>query len=155
MIDFKKYNLRIEDLKLIKLDFNFKTSEAGNMIYEVTNRTEQENIELITKTYPTISSLNNDEDYWDIVLVDSELLFYLENILVKYGIIYTLSDITNQYYPKPKKLNKDFVNDINKYVDKFLELDQILDKISSEGLSNLNKFELSFLERQSKNLKNE
>lgn len=150
MIDFSTYELKSEDLKLIKFDFNFKASDAYDMVYETLNKDEKKNVGIITTKYPNRTSDSNDELYWDILLLDNEVLFYLENMLVKYGIIYTYTDITDQYIKKSKKLKKDFIEEINNYVEKLYDVDQILDRINEVGLDKINKFELNYLQKQSK-----
>ena len=150
MIDFSTYELRSEDLKLIRFDFNFKSSEAYDLVYDTLNKDEKKNVGIITTKYPNRTSDSNDELYWDIMLVDSELSYYLEDILVKYGIVYTYTDITDQYIKKSKKLKKDFIEEIDNYVEKIYDVDQILDRINEVGLDKINKFELNYLQKQSK-----
>jgi hypothetical protein len=58
--------------------------------------------------------------------------------------------MTNLYYEKSKEFDSVFVKEINDFIDEILDLDTILDKINSKGIENLKKYELMFLERQSK-----
>jgi hypothetical protein len=150
MIDFSTYKLRGDDLKLIRFDFNFRSSDAYDVIYDILNNDEKRNVGFITTKYPNSTSDLNDEQYWDILLLDNEVLFYLENMLVKYGIVYTITDITDQYIKKSKKLEKDFIEEIDNYVEKLYDVDQILDRINEVGLDKINKFELNYLQKQSK-----
>ena len=150
MIDFKTYELKIENLKLIRLDFNFKPEESISIFNDLT-REEKINIEFINQRFPNTSSDYDDNKYWDIVLVDFEVLFYLENLLVKYGIVYNYKEICNLYYKQSKILNKSFIKEIDDYIDRFLNIDIVLDRINSIGIDKINKFELIYLERQSKN----
>lgn len=150
MIDFSTYKLRGDDLKLIRFDFNFRSSDAYDVIYDILNNDEKRNVGFITTKYPNSTSDLNDEQYWDILLLDNEVLFYLENMLVKYGIVYTITDITDQYIKKSKKLEKDFIEKIDNYVEKLYDIDQILDRINEVGLDKINKFELNYLQKQSK-----
>lgn len=150
MIDFAKYDLNTKHLKLVRLDFNFKSKDAIDVMYDSLTREEKVNIEYITKKFPNLSNKNEEQNYWDIFLVDFELLFYLENLLVKYGVNYSVKEITNQYYKKSKILNKNLIEEIDNYLDKFLDIDIVLDRINSVGIDKINKFELSYLEKQSK-----
>lgn len=150
MIDFSTYKLRGDDLKLIRFDFNFRSSDAYDVIYDILNNDEKRNVGFITTKYPNSTSDLNDEQYWDILLLDNEVLFYLENMLVKYGIVYIITDITDQYIKKSKKLEKDFIEEIDNYVEKLYDVDQILDRINEVGLDKINKFELNYLQKQSK-----
>lgn len=150
MIDFSTYKLRGDDLKLIRFDFNFRSSDAYDVIYDILNNDEKRNVGFITTKYPNSTSDLNDEQYWDILLLDNEVLFYLENMLVKYGIVYIITDITDQYIKKSKKLKKDFIEEIDNYVEKIYDVDQILDRINEVGLDKINKFELNYLQKQSK-----
>ena len=150
MIDFSTYKLRGDDLKLIRFDFNFRSSDAYDVIYDILNNDEKRNVGFITTKYPNSTSDLNDEQYWDILLLDNEVLFYLENMLVKYGIVYIITDITDQYIKKSKKLEKDFIEEIDNYVEKLYDVDRILDRINEVGLDKINKFELNYLQKQSK-----
>ena len=137
MIDFAKYDLNTKHLKLVRLDFNFKSKDAIDVMYDSLTREEKVNIEYITKKFPNLSNENEEQNYWDIFLVDFELLFYLENLLVKYGVNYSVKEITNQYYKKSKILNKNLIEEIDNYLDKFLDIDivsQSRSKRSGNGL---------------------
>jgi len=150
MIDFENYTLNPNELKLIRFDFNFKTSDAYDVIYESINKDEKNNISNITYKFPNTSSMVDDELYWDIILVDTEVLFYLENILVKYGVVYTITEICDLYYKKSKKIKNEFILKIDEYIENLFDVDNILDRINEIGIDKINKFELSYLEKQSK-----
>lgn len=135
---------------LVKFDFNFKTKNAIEVVFNELSDQEKIDIFYITSKFPTISSEKDDELYWDIILVDTEILFYLENILVKHNVEYVISFICEQYYKKSKKLTEYLITQIDEYLEKILDIDKVLDRINEVGLDKINKFELSYLKRQSK-----
>jgi hypothetical protein len=94
--------------------------------------------------------MEDDEKYWDIVFMDSKVKLYLEHLLEKYGVKYNVKNITNLYLEKSKDLDKTFINEIDDFIDNILDIDKVLDKISQVGIGNIQKYELHFLERQSK-----
>lgn len=137
-----------EDLVLLKIQYDMSTDYAIQSFYNIMTKREQKKIDLITNGVPNISNQKEKEMYWDIILVDSELKSYLENILIKYKIGYKITDLTEDYYNK--KLDIDFIEELDRYVNKLLTVDKVLDRISKVGMDNINLFELSYLERMSK-----
>ena len=150
MIDYSKYELNHKELMLVKFDFNFKTKNAIEVVFNELSDQEKIDIFYITSKFPTISSEKDDELYWDIILVDTEIVFYLENILVKHNVDYVISFICEQYYKKSKKLTEYLITQIDEYLEKILDIDKVLDRINEVGLDKINKFELKYLEKQSK-----
>ena len=70
--------------------------------------------------------------------------------MVKHNVDYVISFICEQYYKKSKKLTEYLITQIDEYLEKILDIDKVLDRINEVGLDKINKFELKYLEKQSK-----
>lgn len=150
MVVDNKYIIDTTDLSLVKFDMNVKTAEIVNFMMEKLTDDEIKLIKFLTYEVPFRSSMENEESYWDIIFLDSKVKVCLEHLLTKYGIKYELSDITNLYYEKSKNLDKSFIKEIDDFLDDNLDTDTVLERISKYGIGNIQKYELNFLERQSK-----
>lgn len=143
----EKIKLDSEDLVLLKIQYDMSTDYAIESFYNTMTKKEQKKIDLIINEIPNVSNQNKKEMYWDVILVDSELKSFLEDILTKYKIKYKLTDLTQDFYNKKIDLDSDFVEELEEYINKLLTVDKVLDRISKVGISNINLFELSYLDR--------
>ena len=143
----EKIKLDSEDLVLLKIQYDMSTDYAIESFYNTMTKKEQKKIDLIINEIPNVSNQNKKEMYWDVILVDYELKSFLEDILTKYKIKYKLTDLTQDFYNKKIDLDSDFVEELEEYINKLLTVDKVLDRISKVGISNINLFELSYLDR--------
>ena len=150
MKNTEEYKINTENISIVKFTTNVSTRDIIDVLLNKLTEQELKLIKLLTLELPMRSSMEDEDSYWDIVLVDDIIRLYLEDILKKYKIEYTVEDMTNLYYEKSKEFDSVFVKEINDFIDEILDLDTILDKINSRGIENLKKYELMFLERQSK-----
>jgi hypothetical protein len=150
MKNTEEYKINAENISIVKFTTNVSTRDIIDVLLNKLTEQELKLIKLLTLELPMRSSMEDEDSYWDIVLVDDIIRLYLEDILKKYNIEYTVEDMTNLYYEKSKEFDSVFVKEINDFIDEILDLDTILDKINSSGIENLKKYELMFLERQSK-----
>jgi len=150
MKNTEEYKINAENIAIVKFTTNVSTRDIIDVLLNKLTEQELKLIKLLTLELPMRSSMEDDDSYWDILLVDDIIRLYLEDILKKYKIEYTVEDMTNLYYEKSKEFDSVFVKEINDFIDEVLDLDTILDKINSKGIENLQKYELMFLERQSK-----
>jgi hypothetical protein len=150
MKNTEEYKINTENISIVKFTTNVSTRDIIDVLLNKLTEQELKLIKLLTLELPMRSSMEDEDSYWDIVLVDDIIRLYLEDILKKYNIEYTVEDMTNLYYEKSKEFDSVFVKEINDFIDEILDLDTILDKINSKGIENLKKYELMFLERQSK-----
>jgi hypothetical protein len=150
MKNTEEYKINAENIAIVKFTTSVSTRDIIDVLLNKLTDEELKLIKLLTLELPMRSSMEDEDSYWDIVLVDDIIRLYLEDILKKYNIEYTVEDMTNLYYEKSKEFDSVFVKEINDFIDEILDLDTILDKINSRGIENLKKYELMFLERQSK-----
>jgi hypothetical protein len=150
MINTEDYKINIENLALVKFTTVVNTRDIIDVLLNKLTDEELKLIKLLTTKLPMRSSMDDEDSYWDILLVDDIIKLYLEDILKKYKIEYSVQDVTNLYYEKSKEFDNAFIEEINDFIDKHLDLDKVLDKISLKGLENLEKYEVDFLNRMSK-----
>ena len=150
MISTGDYKINVENLALVKFTTVVNTRDIIDVLLNKLTDEELKLIKLLTTKLPMRSSMDDEDSYWDILLVDDIIKLYLEDILKKYKIEYSVQDVTNLYYEKSKEFDNAFIEEINDFIDKHLDLDKVLDKISLKGLENLEKYEVDFLNRMSK-----
>lgn len=143
------YKFDSNNLSLVRFDMDVKTADIVEIILDNLTKEEMDMVMYLTYNTPFISSTEDDESYWDIIFLDCEVKNCIETILKKYNVEYICQDITNLYDEKSEQLDIDFVKEIDDFLDKHLDVDTILDKITDKGIESLKKYELNFLERQS------
>jgi hypothetical protein len=147
-----EFILNTKELKLIRIDYEIMTDEINDKLISKMTPQEQINTYNLSLILPTRSCEEDDENYWDQILMDEFILSYLVQILNKRKIKYFLTDITKEYYRKTDHVEDDFIDEIDEFIDGILTIDGVLDRINSVGLDKINLIELSFLERNSKKI---
>jgi hypothetical protein len=139
--------LNTSQLKLIRFDFNMSQRELIEELFGSMTREEQVWTQKMTLTIPSLSSEDFEDDVWDIILVDDYLLECVQYVLDKYKIKYEMVDISENYYHRDILIEELLSTRIDSYVDEYLTIDIVLDRINEVGINGINKFEKSFLER--------
>jgi hypothetical protein len=147
VMDLIVKNLEIKELKLIRVDFDIPQKVLNEKLFDNMTKEEQIWSYKLLLTIPNLSSEEKDDGVWDIILVDNYLFDSVEYILEKYKIPYNISDITENYYHRDILIEETLSISIDKYLEEYLTVDIVLDRINEVGITNINKFELSFLER--------
>lgn len=128
------------------------TEEINDRLISKMSPQEQINTYNLSLILPTRSCEEDDENYWDQILLDEFILSYLLQVLDKRKVKYFLTDITKEYYRKSDHIEDDFIDEIDEFVDGILTIDDVLDRINSVGLDKINLIELAFLERNSRKI---
>lgn len=128
------------------------TEEINDRLISKMSPQEQINTYNLSLILPTRSCEEDDENYWDQILLDEFILSYLLQVLDKRKVKYFLTDITKEYYRKSDHIEDDFIDEIDEFVDGILTIDGVLDRINSVGLDKINLIELAFLERNSRKI---
>jgi hypothetical protein len=127
-----------------------KTREIVEIMLDKLTNEEITLVKFLTLNLPFRSSMEDDDTYWDIIFVDYNVRMFLEHMLTKYNVKFKSKDITDLYYEKSETLDNKFIEEIDSFLDNKLDIDVILDKISLMGIDRIKKYELDFLNRQSK-----
>jgi hypothetical protein len=147
-----EFILNTKELKLVRIDYDIMTEEINDRLISKMSPQEQINTYNLSLILPTRSCEEDDENYWDQILLDEFILSYLLQVLGKRKVKYFLTDITKEYYRKSDHIEDDFIDEIDEFVDGILTIDGVLDRINSVGLDKINLIELSFLERNSRKI---
>lgn len=139
--------LNMTELKLVRYDFDITQEELNEKLFDSMTREEQVWAQKLTLTIPNMSSELDEEDVWDILLVDNYLLDCIDYILKKYKINYNLVDVTENYFTGDILIDEIMREEVNHYMSQFLTIDMVLDRINEVGIKNINKFEKMFLEK--------
>jgi hypothetical protein len=107
MISTEDYKINVENLALVKFTTVVNTRDIVDVLLNKLTDEELKLIKLLTTKLPMRSSMEDDDSYWDIVLGDNIIRMYLEDILKKYKIEYSVQDVTNLYYEKSKEFTSD------------------------------------------------
>ena len=146
-MDLEVRTLNMTQLKLIRFDFNMTQRELIEELFGSMTREEQIWTQKMTLTIPSLSSEDFEDEVWDIILVDDYLLECVQYVLDKYKIKYEMVDISENYYHRDILIEELLSTRIDSYVDEYLTIDIVLDRINEVGINGINKFEKSFLER--------
>jgi hypothetical protein len=147
-----EFILNTKELKLVRIDYDIMTEEINDRLISKMSPQEQINTYNLSLILPTRSCEEDDENYWDQILLDEFILSYLLQVLDKRKVKYFLTDITKEYYRKSDHIEDDFIDEIDEFVDGILTIDGVLDRINSVGLDKINLIELAFLERNSRKI---
>jgi hypothetical protein len=147
-----EFILNTKELKLVRIDYDIMTEEINDRLISKMSPQEQINTYNLSLILPTRSCEEDDENYWDQILLDEFILSYLLQVLGKRKVKYFLTDITKEYYRKSDHIEDDFIDEIDEFVDGILTIDGVLDRINSVGLDKINLIELAFLERNSRKI---
>lgn len=139
--------LDMTQLRLIRFDFNSTQRELIEDLFGSMTREELIWTQKMSLTIPSISSEDHEEDVWDIILVDDYLLECVEYVLNKYKIKYAMADISENYYHRDILIEELLSERIDLYLEEYLTIDMVLDRINEVGINGINKFEKSYLER--------
>lgn len=140
--------MKISDFRLIKIKYDITIKEFDSM----TNSFTQEEIEWATKISNdtinhTIKKRNNIVEWAWLTKPDMDKMI---SILDKYEIRYKVTDHTDTYLYNPEKVTV-LREELDKWMESFVTVDFILERIYEVGIEKISKFEKKYLEKESKN----
>ena len=139
MKDFTKF-------KIIKFEYPFPTEELTVRIWDKMNETETK-----WAVQLTMKGINDTGDSpigsWDIFFLDDKLQEKIEEVLKKYDVPYKTDDQSMILLESPKNFTEEFMIKLDEYLSDNLTVDDVLDRISEVGLSNITPFEKYFIDR--------
>lgn len=140
--------MNISDFRLIKFKYDITVKEYDNMCDLFTPK-ELEWVFTINDNCisHTIKKRNNIADW---IWINEKDLEKAIAILDKYEIRYKITDHTDNYLYSPEKVPV-LREELDKWMESFVTVDFILDRINLVGIEKISKFEKKFLEKQSKN----
>ena len=140
--------MNISDFRLIKFKYDLTVKEYDNMCDLFT----PEELEWVYNINDncinhTIKKRNNIADW---IWINEKDLEKAIAILDKYEIRYKITDHTDNYLYNPEKVPV-LREELDKWMESFVTVDFILDRINLVGIEKISKFEKKFLEKKSKN----
>lgn len=140
--------MNISDFRLVKFKYDHTIKEYDNMC-DLFTPEELEWVYNINDNHinHTIKKRNNIADW---IWINQKDLDKAIAILDKYEIRYKITDHTDNYLYNPEKVPV-LREELDKWMESFLTVDFILDRINLVGIEKISKFEKKFLEKKSKN----
>ena len=140
--------MNISDFRLIKFKYDHSIKEYDNMSNLFTPEEYFFLLNIIDNCIShTIKKRNNIADW---IWINEKDLEKAISILDKYEIRYKMTDHTDNYLYNPEKVPV-LREELDKWMESFITVDFILDRINLVGIEKISKFEKKFLEKQSKN----
>jgi len=136
----------LTNFRIIRFEYPFPTEELTVRIWDKMNETETKwAIQL------TLKGINDTGDSpmgsWDIFFLDDKLQEKIEEVLKKYDVPYKTDDQSMVLLESPKNFTEEFMIKLDEYLSDNLTVDDVLDRISEVGLSNITPFEKYFIDR--------
>ena len=136
----------LTNFKIIKFNYPFPTEELTERIWDKMDINETK--WAVQLTMKGINDTGDSENgSWDIFFLDNKLQEKVESILKKYEIPYEIDDQTKFIAENITTFTEDFLGKLDSYLDQNLTVDDVLDRISEVGLSNITPFEKYFIDR--------
>lgn len=140
--------MKISDFRLIKIKYDHTIKEFDHMTDIFTSEEIEWATQISNNTINhTIKKRNNIVDW---IWINKDDLDKVTFILNKYEIRYKLTDHTDNYLYNPEKVTV-LREELDKWMESFVTVDFILDRIGEVGIEKISKFEKRFLEKESKN----
>lgn len=136
----------LTNFRIIRFEYPFPTEELTVRIWDKMDETETKwAIQL------TLKGINDTGDSpmgsWDIFFLDDKLQEKIEEVLKKYDVPYKTHDQSMVLLESPKNFTEEFMIKLDEYLSDNLTVDDVLDRISEVGLSNITPFEKYFIDR--------
>jgi hypothetical protein len=87
------------------------------------------------------------EGSYDTFFTEDKLKVKIDEILEKYEVPYVIVDQTELLSIDPQVLSEEFMFKLEKYLSENITVDDVLDRISEVGLSNITVFEKYYIDR--------
>jgi hypothetical protein len=136
----------LTNFRITRFEYPFPTEELTVRIWDKMNETETKwAIQL------TLKGINDTGDSpmgsWDIFFLDDKLQEKIEEVLKKYDVPYKMEDRSDRLINDIEYFSEEFLEKLNSYLDENLTVDDVLDRISEVGLSNITPFEKYYIDR--------
>lgn len=136
----------LKNFRIVRFDYPFPTEELTVRIWDKMNETETK-----WAVQLTMKGINDTGDSlmgsWDIFFLDDKLQEKIEEILKKYDIPYKIEDQTKLLIENITNFTEEFMIKLDEYLSENLTIDDVLDRISEVGLSNITPFEKYYIDR--------
>ncbi len=136
----------LTNFKILKYVYPYSSSELGEQIWDKMNETDRR--WAVKLTLESVSDTGDmEEGSYDTFFTDDKLKVKIDEILKKYKIPHVIVDQTELLVLEPKALSEEFMFKLEKYLSENITVDDVLDRISEVGLSNITPFEKYYIDR--------
>ena len=135
--------MKISDYRLIKIGYDQSLKEFESNFLKLTKK-EFEFLKKITEQNINIS-IHKRNNIVDWIWITDEDFDKIVCILEKYEIRHKITDHTDTYRHHPEKLTV-LRTELDKWMERFLDIDLILDHIGEVGIDNITKIERKYLQ---------
>ena len=136
----------LTNFKILKYVYPYSSSELGEQIWDKMNETDRR--WAVKLTLESVSDTGDMvEGSYDTFFTDDKLKVKIDEILKKYEIPHVIVDQTELLVLEPKALSEEFMFKLEKYLSENITVDDVLDRISEVGLSNITPFEKYYIDR--------
>ena len=135
--------MKISDYRLIKIGYDQSLKEFESNFLKLTKK-EFEFLKKITEQNINIS-IHKRNNIVDWIWITDEDFDKIVCILEKYEIRHKITDHTDTYRQHPEKLTV-LRAELDKWMERFLDIDLILDHIGEVGIDNITKIERKYLQ---------
>ncbi len=136
--------MKVSDYRLIKIKYDQTLKEFEANLSKLTGA-EMDFLKKLTieNINTSVHRRNNIVDW---IWLTQKELHRVEKILSRHEIRHRITDHTKTYYHQPEKLTT-LRKEIDEWMQKFLDMDLILDRIGEVGLENITKIEKKYLQQ--------
>ncbi len=135
---------------LVKIDYPYTEEELENKMSSLT-KLEGAFVTTVNQSVP-IHCWFHSEGYSEIDLIDQEVFNDLKYLLHKYNVEYQVTDLSEDLISNSNKIDHSFKFEVLEFIDRLMDVNEILDRLHVVGRNSLNPFELLYLDRYSKGL---
>ena len=137
--------MNIKSIKLIKIIYELNSDDLDKLLFQKMSEEEKKWTEKLSKESPNESVVSDENLVNDILMVDEETEDKVIKMLNRLNLKFKIKDITNDFILNEKNFSLTLNEDIVKFLNNNINIDDILDRINEVGMKNLNEFEKKFL----------
>jgi hypothetical protein len=136
----------LTNFKILKYVYPYSSGELGEQIWDKMNEADRR--WAVRLTLESVSDTGDLEDgSYDTFFTDDKLKVKIDEMLEKYLIPYVIVDQTELLVTEPTALSEGFMVKLEKYLSENITVDDVLDRISEVGLSNITVFEKYYIDK--------
>lgn len=138
--------MNIKTLKLIKIQYELNSNDLDKLLFQKMTEDEKKWTKELSENSPNESIISDNEIVNDILMVDGETEEKIIKMLKRLNLKFEVIDISKDFTSNQKKFSLTLKQDIVKFLNDNINIDDVLDRINEVGIENLNLFEKKFLE---------
>ena len=139
--------VNLKEFKIIRYNYILSNEELTIQLWDNMNFEETRWAVKLTLEGVNDSSSGNQYPAWDMFFLESKLEEKISNVLFKYNIEYVIEDLTEELLKDDTVLTEELLDKIEYFLEKNLNVDEVLDNIIDVGMENISIFEKYYLKK--------